>query len=131
MHELINYVCDELKDLERKAEKGEELSMNEIEYADKLSHIWKSLLTAEAMEESDYSYDMYSNNQSRGRGPNARRDARGRYSRDDYSRRNYSRRDNYSMANDMVSELQDMMEEAPDERTRMEIQKLITKMEQM
>jgi hypothetical protein len=38
----------------------------------------------------------------------------------------------YSSDNDMlVEELRSLMEDAPDERTKMEFQKFITKMEQM
>lgn len=57
----------------------------------------------------------------RGRGSNARRDSMGRYS---------SRMDGYSRHGDVVESLRDVMEEAPDERTRQEIQRLIEKMEQ-
>lgn len=57
---------------------------------------------------------------ARGRGGNSRRDSMGRYSND------------YSMDTDgMVSDLSEMMNEAPDERTRKEIQKLIDKIEMM
>lgn len=53
---------------------------------------------------------------ARGRGRNAKRDSRGRY----------------SSGNDMMLEqLQEMMEEAPDNRTRQEIEKLVMKLEQM
>lgn len=57
----------------------------------------------------------------RGRGSNARRDSMGRYS---------SRMDGYSRHGDVVESLREVMEEAPDDRTRMEIQRLIEKMEQ-
>lgn len=52
----------------------------------------------------------------RGRGRNARRDSMGRYSRDSQM---------------MVQELRELMEDAPDERTKMEFQKFIQKIEQM
>jgi hypothetical protein len=57
----------------------------------------------------------------RGRGSNAKRDSMGRYS---------SRMDGYSRHGDVVESLREVMEEAPDDRTRMEIQRLIEKMEQ-
>lgn len=67
----------------------------------------------------DGSYDggsMRGGSYARGRGRNARRDSRGRY----------------SSGNDMMmEELQGLMEEAPDGRTREEIQKLIQRMGQM
>ena len=53
---------------------------------------------------------------ARGRGRNARRDSMGRYSR----------------ANeDIVEQLRTMMQDAPDEHTRQEFQRFITKIEQM
>lgn len=58
---------------------------------------------------------------ARGRGSNARRDSRGRYSSRMYSGDN-------SM---MLQELRELKEDAPDERTRMEFEKFIKKMESM
>lgn len=68
---------------------------------------------------------------ARGRGRNARRDSMGRYSRTGYSREGgYSREDGYSNHNEMVDELKELMADAPDERTRREMAKLIQKIEQ-
>lgn len=53
---------------------------------------------------------------ARGRGRNARRDSRGRYASDNGM---------------MLDELQDLMQDAPDDRTRQEIQKMMTRLEQM
>jgi len=148
MHKLIEYVCDELEELERKADKDGKLSMAEMQYADLLAHTKKNLLKADELwEEGDYSEAMdgmsyegsyrgsYArgnqggnrggNNRSsyaRGRGRNARRDSMGRYS----SEGGYSR-----AGEDMVMELREMMQDAPDERTRQEFQRFIAKMEQM
>lgn len=56
MHKLMEYICEQLEELERKADKDGKLSMAEIEYVDKLAHIKKSLLSAEEMwEDSEYS----------------------------------------------------------------------------
>ena len=59
---------------------------------------------------------------ARGRGRNARRDSMGRYSRAGYSR---------GGPEDMVEELRDLMEDAPDEQTRKDIQRIITRVESM
>ena len=53
MHKLYEYVCDELKDLEKKAEKGN-LSMQEIQYADTLAHLKKNLMKADEMMEDEF-----------------------------------------------------------------------------
>lgn len=82
MHKMIEYICDELDSLEKKADKGK-LSMQEIQYADTLAHLKKNLLKAEEMMgEGEYSNDGGS--YARGRGRNARRDSMGRYSSDGY-----------------------------------------------
>ena len=56
MHKLIEYICDELEDLERKAEKEGKLTAAEIQYMDTLAHTKKNLLKADQLwEESEYS----------------------------------------------------------------------------
>ena len=157
MHKLIEYICDELEELERKADKEGKLSMAEIQYGDMLAHFKKNLLKGEEMygeEEEMYSMaggsyamgddrggmngrtrmggrSMRGGNSyryegegsyARGRGRNAKRDAMGRY----------SSRGGYSMAGDeMIEELRDMMQDAPDDQTRMEFQRFISKIEKM
>ena len=133
MHKLIEFVCDELEELERKADKDGKLSMAEVQYMDTLAHAKKNLLKGEEMYEEEYSNRGMSYDGGMNRSY-ARRDSRGRYSREGGSsyergRNNYSRR--YSMDGDMVMELRDLMEDAPDERTRMEFQKFIKKIEGM
>lgn len=121
MHKLIDYVCDELKDLEKKADSGS-LSMAEVQYADTLAHLKKNLMKAEEMElENEYSQRGYTTrtmptyygNSYAGR-RNARRDSMGRYSRDG-----------------MAHQLRDMMEDAPDEQTRRDMERLASRMESM
>lgn len=138
MNELIEYCCDELDALKSKVKKGGKLSVAETEYMDTLAHAKKNLLKGEEMSEEGYSGMMYpryygddrsyaddrsrndGRSYARGRGRNARRDSMGRYSR------------GYSMAaDDMVEELRDLMEDAPDEKTRMEFEKFIRKVESM
>lgn len=69
-----------------------------------------------------YEGGSYARGGGRGRGRNARRDSMGRYSREG----GYSRD-----AEEMVEQLRDMMEDAPDEQTRMDIERLVQKMERM
>ena len=139
MHKLIDFVCDELEDIEQKASKGE-LSISDVQYADTLAHLKKNLLKAdEMMEEFDegYSSEMRPMNgtmrggsyrydggmsYARGRGRNAKRDSMGRYS----SERGYSR-DGMEMAD----QLRDLMKDAPDESVRRDIDRLLRKVEQM
>lgn len=134
MHKLMEYVCNELEELERKAEKGGKLSMQEVQYLDTLAHTKKNLLKADEMwEDSEYSmagdgsYRSYARDgrdrsYARGRRGNVRRDAMGRYSRDGGS---YG----YSMAeDDFRMELEDLMRDAPNEQVKMKLQRLMTEM---
>lgn len=143
MHKVYEYLCDELKALEKKAESGQKLSMAELEYLNKLTETKKNLLKIEMLEEdSEYSnamggsyarggrgnsyysmddgMDMRGGSYARGRGRNARRDAMGRYSRES----GYSR-----AGDDFMMELRELMEDAPDEHKRQKIQRLINEME--
>lgn len=145
MHKLIEYICDELEDLERKAERGGKLSLTEVQYMDTLAHAKKNLLKSDEMMDGGYSMDRYSRDYSgrnsysearRGRGRNARRDSMGRYSRDRYSReggysmddysRGYSNESGYSMEGDFQSELEQLIEDAPNEQVRQKLQALMS-----
>ena len=143
MHKLIEYICDELEDLEMKVDRGGRLSMQEVEYMDTLAHTKKNLLKAEEMSDEyrmggmsmrggsyargggyrgSNQYGSYRTGGGRsyemdGRSYARRRDSRGRYSRDE--------------SETLVSELRQLMEQAPDEVARREFQKFISKMEDM
>ncbi len=158
LYEDIEQMCytlsDELAKANMKVEKaGGELSAGDLEYIDKLTHALKSVKTTKAMLESEMeegnssydnnrggnsrdgrsyrngnssrrggnsSYDMMGGSYARGRGRYSRRDSMGRYS------------DGSSYANeDMVSELRELMEVAPNEKTRLEFERFIQKIEQM
>lgn len=105
---------------------GGKISTADLDVIDKLAHSMKSLVTVcamlEAEEDGGYSGDMmptYNGNYS-GRG---RRNGYGG------ERRNgYSGRMGYSRTGDMREQLRQMMEDAPDEQTRMEIRNLMDHM---
>lgn len=152
LHELCETIKEEIAEANKKIKNaGGKLSAGDVEYIDKLTHSLKSIKAVLSMmedEEGDeyssrypmsyrgrsyrggsYRYDdgmMDGEGRSyardgRGRGSNAKRDSMGRYS---------SRMDGYSRHGDAVESLREAMESAPDDRTRMEIQRLIEKMEQ-
>lgn len=146
LYELKEKLMEELKEYGSK----DEMTAGTLEVVDKLAHTIKNL--CKIIEDAEYSseggsmrggsyrggsydggsyrgsYDGGSyegsmrggsydgGSYARGRGRNARRDSRGRYSSDN---------------NMMLEQLQDLMQEAPDGRTRQEIQKLVSKLEQM
>lgn len=123
---------------------GGDIANDDVDIVDKLSHSIKSLVTTcamlEAEEDGGYSgayMPTYNPGISYGRdrrdGGNSyeNRDGnsgnRGGYSRNRYSREN---RNGYSRTGDMHDQLREMMEDAPDDVTRMEIKKLMDKMDQ-
>ena len=127
MDKLISYICDEMEELERKAEKGGKLTMQEIQYADMLAHLKKNILTSDAMMEADEEYSNDGGSYARGgRGRYAKRDSMGRYSSDGVrgsyrmtdggSYRGYSRDD---AKHDMMMQLREMEQDADDESKQM------------
>ena len=124
MHELYELKEKLMAELEDYG-KGE-LSAGSLEIVDKLTHTIKNLckIIDEYDDGASGNYPMDGSYRRSYRGSYAqRRDSRGRYSR-------YSR-DGYSRDGDLVEELRDLMQDAPDERTRQEFQRFITKIEQM
>lgn len=134
IYKLKEMLCDELEEY---GTKGGALSTGSLDVVDKLAHTIKNLdKIIEVYEEGEDGYSgnyMYDDGRSmegrtmgenrsyaRGRGRNARRDSRGRYSSDGYSR-----------TGDMVDKLRNLADEAPTDQARMEIQRLVSKMETM
>lgn len=127
LYELREMLCKELKEYGKK----DKLDMSSLEAVDKLSEsMWRMcrIIDRLEMDEPEYS-NSYSGNNSYmgmpnmsyavGRGAGARRDSMGRYS---------SRNDGYSNGNDYRMELQNMIQEAPNDYVR---QKMIDAMNHM
>lgn len=118
--ELYEMLCDELDQI---ASKGE-LTAGSLDTIDKLTHSIKSLGTIMAME--GYSNEgSYESSYARGnRGGRSNRGGRGSYAR----RGRYSREQGYSMDDQkeyIVEQLEDIMEDAHDSKTRKAIEKAI------
>lgn len=124
LEKLKAMLCEELEQYGRKGE----MSAGTLEIVDKLAHAVKNL------DKIIESYDEYSGAYEGGRGGSyrggsyrggsyrggsyaRRRDRMGRYSSEGYSR------------HDLAEELRALMDEAPDEKTRMEMERLVNKME--
>jgi len=143
IYELKDMLCEELEEYGKK----DKLDVGGLEIVDKLAHTIKNLdKIIESYEDEGYSEAYYDGSyegtgnmgggnmggsyarrysrergrgsyaMARGRGKNAKRDSMGRYSRDGKM---------------MAQELRELMEDAPDERIKMEMQKLIQKVENM
>ena len=121
IYELKEKLCDELEEYGTK-----KLDAGSLDVIDKLAHIIKNLdkiiESYERYSSYDGSYDDGYRGSSYARGRmNAKRDSMGRYASRGYAMDNTS----------MVRELKTLMKEAPDDRTRQEFQRFISKMEQM
>ncbi len=135
LYELRDNLCDQLNDYA-----GTELSTGSLEIIDKLTHSIKNLDKIIDKEEGneysnnyggsygmhyprviyDGSYNNMGGSYARGRGRNARRDSMGRYASEN----------GYSRHGDVTQELYELMENAPDDRTRQLIQNTINQMGQ-
>ena len=146
LYELKDKLCDELEEYNSK-----EMTAGSLEVIDKLAHTIKTLGKIIKMYEEDeeeYSGAMggmgmpygtsYEGSYARdgrggrgrgrsmaGRGGRTGANQYGSYARGGYSREGYSRNEG------MIAELRELMMEAPDERSRKEFERFISKMEQM
>lgn len=125
------------KELSSIVNNGKFRSREEIESAEKLVKMAEKIFCIWDMEESGE--EGYSNRNSYRDGGmsyarNRRRDSMGRYSREgggSYAREggSYARRGGgYSSHGDFAEELRSMMEDAPDEQTRQNIQRMLEQM---
>ena len=144
LYDMKEAVENKIAEANKKIRKANGLmDMSDIEIVDKLAHSMKSLVTTcamlEAKEDDGYSGHygpMYYPGEAYGYSGRERRDDgysgnRGGYSRNEsrYSRENRYSRNGYSRTGNMTEQLRQMMDEAPDEMTRMEIKKLMDRME--
>jgi hypothetical protein len=107
LYELKERLIDELKDYGKK-----DLSGSALETIDTLAHATKNLCKIIEDSEADGNSGYYPYDRNRG---SYRRDSMGRYSGNGYSRHGLS------------DKLRELMDEAPDDSTRMEIKRLIDK----
>ena len=110
LYELKEMLLDKLKEYSKKGD----LTASTLDVVDRLSHAAKNVCKLIDDMESEGSYSRrqpYHEDYSYAR----RRDSMGRYSR----------------GNGMMQELHELMDNAPDDKTRQEFQRFIQKMEQM
>lgn len=138
-HEELKKICDTLnRELEHANEKisraGGNITGDDLSYIDRLTHAIKSVKTTiammEAEDEGESGYYMPMYGRSYGDRSYGMRDGNSYARRRDSMGRYTSRRGGMSYDDGMVEELRDLMDRAPDEPTRREFHKLITKLEQ-
>ena len=118
LHELCDTISDAISEANEKIRSGGgKLSAGDVDYVDKLTHALKSIkATITMMEDEGYSsHYPYTGSYNHGsyRGSYARRrDSMGRYSR-----------------NDLADRMRGLMDDAPDEHTKREIQRMVDRLE--
>lgn len=130
LHELCETLSREIGEANEKIRSaGGKLSAGDLEYVDKLTHALKSVkATVAMMEEEGYSGYPYMGRSYDDGNRSYRGSYRGSYAR---NRGRYSSERGYSRDGGMVEELRELMQDAPDERTRQEFQRFISKIESM
>ena len=130
LYELKEKLMDHLESYSKK-----EMTGSNLEIVDKLTHTIKNL--CKIIESGGESYAMmgsYARDGQDGSYRGGRYFGRGMSYADRRGRGSDARRDSmgrYSSAHGMVQDLRDLMEDAPDQQTRMEFEKFIRKMETM
>ena len=128
MHEKIfDKLCDVLDEMERK----EKLTASDMQIIDWATHAKKSMLAVDKMMDEDYPENSYGgmsyrDRESYARGRNAKRDSMGRYAREGRGRSSYSRAGGKE---EYLENLYDLMDNAPDDKSRQNIQRMIREME--
>lgn len=137
LHELCETISESIKDANEKIRAaGGKLNGSDVDYVDKLTHALKSVKATIAMMEDEdgysnhYPYYMGGSYADGNMGGTSNRSYRGSYIRGRSYRRGYSR-EGYSRDGGMVEELRELMQDAPDDRTRQEFQRFIEKIERM
>jgi hypothetical protein len=112
-YQMQEHIC---KELEKKAQSGLK-STQDLDTVWKLIDAYKNLLKIEMLQEAgEYSHDGgYEDGHSERR---RKRDSMGRYSRDGYS----------MDEGDFRMELQELMQDAPNEQVKMKLQRLMSEM---
>lgn len=127
-HEIKEMLCRELEEITAKGE----LTAGTLDTVDKLTHAIKSIETIMAMEEGGSSRGGRSYENGGGGGGASGARGRGRYARRDSMGR-YASYDGYSFEeakDDMLSELRELMEDAPNEEIKKEYRRFIAKIDE-
>ena len=132
LYDLKEMLCEELEQYGSR----DKLTSNSLETIDKLAHAAKNVgKIIEMCEEEKYSMDGGMSNRSYRDGGMSRRYSNDGYYYDDGMSHRRGRAANGRFvsrdASEMSRKLREMMQDAPDENTRMEIQRLADRMDSM
>lgn len=119
MNAIYRSACDELEELDRKAEKNGNMSLQDFQYADMLSHLKKTMLINHEMDKANDGYsglywDGYRNDGSYAGRRNVRR---------------YTGYSGHQSRQETMDHLRMAIESAPDEETRRVLEATMSNME--
>jgi hypothetical protein len=125
LYELKDKLCEELKEYG-----GQEMSVGSLDVVDKLTHTIKNLDKIIEAYDEEYSEDM-GRESYEGSYRGGMRSYRGGRDGRSYRRGRSYARGRYSRDDEMISELNELMESAPNEKTKQEFKRFIAKIESM
>lgn len=124
---LCDVLSDQLSDITRKV-KNNGMSSGDLDTLEKLTHSLASVKKIMAFMEDDEEYSGYDGGMGSYRGSYRRSYNRGSYARKRDRMGRYSGERGYSR-NDLVDKMRELMDEAPDDRTRQEMMRMVEKLE--
>ena len=124
---LCDVLSDKISEKTRKI-KSNGMSDGDLETVDKLTHSLASVKKIMAFMEDDEEYSGYDGGMGSYRGSYRRSYNRGSYARKRDRMGRYSGERGYSR-NDLADKMRELMEDAPDDRTRQEMMRMVEKIE--
>ena len=124
---LCDVLSDQLSDITRKV-KNNGMSSGDLDTLEKLTHSLASVKKIMAFMEDDEEYSGYDGGMGSYRGSYRRSYNRGSYARKRDRMGRYSGERGYSR-NDLADKMRELMEDAPDDRTRQEMMRMVEKIE--
>lgn len=138
LERLCRFLEQELEEANNKLEDAGRVSGDDMGFIDKLSHSIKSVKSTMAMIDRGYSNDYsgnnsgnYSGNYSGNNGTSGRYDASGRYSNRGRSRDSMGRYSGHGESEEVLNQLREIAQDAPDAHIRKKIEKTISEIENM
>ena len=122
LHELCETLGEAVKEANEKIRQaGGKLTGDDVGYVDKLTHALKSIKAVIAMSGDE---DEYSNDDGASYWYPTRS-----HNMSNRSHRRYSRSREFSRNNTLADQLRDLLQDAPDDKTRQEIKRLIERLD--
>ena len=124
---LCDVLSEQLSDITRKV-KNNGMSSGDLDTLEKITHSLASVKKIMAFMEDEEEYSGYDGGMGSNRGSYRKSYNRGSYARKRDRMGRYSGERGYSR-NDLADKMRELMEDAPDDRTRQEMMRMVEKIE--